>query len=162
MKSLYISYVIIGNLFWLEEKTHICQEKKDRISEQAVDQGLTGPLLVNLDDQFPQYEQDVDANTGANEDESELSEVESAFKYEHNEEVNDFLIQDQDQERSRSRDQEIKRERERDQVIKREREIKRSREREREREYFTVFTLYETHFNQYLPLMKHMLISIYH
>ena len=161
MKSLYISYVIIGNLFWLEEKTHICQEKKDRISEQAVDQGLTGPLLVNLDDQFPQYEQDVDANTGANEDESELSGVESAFKYEHNEEVNDFLIQDQDQDHDqeikRSRKIKIKRSREREIKIKRSRERERERdqerERERERERESILL--------YLPFMKHILISIY-
>jgi hypothetical protein len=49
-----------------------------------------------LNDQFTQDEQDVDANTGANEDsedESELSEVESGFEYEQNEEVNDIFIQ---------------------------------------------------------------------
>jgi hypothetical protein len=52
--------------------------------------------LVNLNDQFTQDEEDVDAHTGADEDseeESELSEVESAFKYEQNEEVNDIIIQ---------------------------------------------------------------------
>ena len=52
--------------------------------------------LVNLNGQFTQDEEDVDANTGADEDseeESELSEVESAFKYEQNEEVNDIFIQ---------------------------------------------------------------------
>ena len=68
------------------------QRKKDRIS----DQGLTVPLLVNLDNQSTQDEEDVDANTGADEDsedESELSEVESEFEYEQNEEMNDILIQ---------------------------------------------------------------------
>jgi U3 small nucleolar ribonucleoprotein component len=50
-----------------------------------------------LNGQFTQDEEDVDANTGADEDseeESELSEVESAFKYEQNEEVNDIFIQE--------------------------------------------------------------------
>ena len=55
LKSLYISYVIIGNLFWSEEKTHICQGKKDRISEQAVDQDLTVPVSTLDETHANQY-----------------------------------------------------------------------------------------------------------